>query len=218
AAAVAAPRHVQRHGAGPEAALAVAASVIEAHGGLGMGGACQQRGRGRGLAGREGGQGVQAAFHGGQPAVAAHGDATRHLGQRPLAGLSAGRVVAPQAARGDVGPVERLLGGMPYRAFPDLAQHVAQPLGLPRRVHDQKGPALTNAPPWYCAAGSSGPGAGCASTAARKRSEESLGSKPRWRAAWLSHQRSRLAEAPYTMVWPTLGVKRERTTSWVRSS
>ena len=154
-AGVAGQAHVHDHGAGQEAALAVAAAVIEAHAGRAMAHR-RQRPRLAGLAGHERPAGVQAVLHRQQPAVAARGEAAGHLRQRPVIEPVAGGRPAPQRAAGDVGPVEGLVGGAPHGAFAHAAEQGSDAFGRGRhggevayqRGGKGNGPALTNAPPW----------------------------------------------------------------------
>ncbi|MNP13563.1 hypothetical protein D3C76_1058490 [compost metagenome] len=143
--------HVQQHGAGPEAALAVAAAIVEAHAGLGVRHAAEQTAIKAAV-----GLGLEledAAFHAGDPALAAAGDAGQHLVALPDLVLAIGRLPAVQLAGGNVDPVQGLFAGVPHGAFAGAVAGVDDQFTVHGRASwrawvQLNGPATAKAPPW----------------------------------------------------------------------
>lgn len=107
--------HVQQHGPGPEAALTVAAAIVEAHAGLGVLHVAEQPAVQAAV--RLGLELENAAFHARNPALTAAGDAGQHLVALPALVFAIGRLPAMQLASGNVYPVQGLFTGVPHRAF-----------------------------------------------------------------------------------------------------
>ncbi|MNM99703.1 hypothetical protein D3C81_1122700 [compost metagenome] len=141
--------HVHQHGAGPEAALAVTAPIVETHAALGMVDGAEQ------VAGKAAiGLGFKledAAFHAGDPAPLSARDAGEHLVALP--GLMVAiRLPAMQLACRNVDPVQGLFGGVPHGAFAGAVAGVDDQFAVHGRASwstgDQlNGPATAKAPP-----------------------------------------------------------------------
>src|SRR4030095_7817819 len=115
-----AERRVAGHGHGPEAAVAVAAAVVEAHGLVRMLHAREHL-RLETAAGLRP-QVPDAVLEGGdEAALRVQGDAADALGGVPGVDAARDRVEAVQGAALDVDPPQRLLGRRPQRALAELA-------------------------------------------------------------------------------------------------